>query len=240
MPKEIQRLDRILVHMGVGSRSEIQKLIKQGRVKIAGVVQKDPSLKISRENLVVQIDEKSFAYQEFWYYMLHKPAGLISASRGDEIVLDLLDIKDQRPGLFPVGRLDKDTEGLLLLTNDGELAHRLLSPRRHVPKCYFLHYEGMLDSHAQIKFKQGISIDDEQCLPAELIISDSQPQQAHVILHEGKFHQVKRMIQAVNGEVTYLKRISFGPLDLDESLKPGEYRELSFEEIEGLRKVAYI
>jgi 16S rRNA pseudouridine516 synthase len=178
--------------------------------------------------------------------MLNKPTGLLSASRGEEVVTQLISEDHKVRGIFPVGRLDKDTEGLLLISNDGQLAHRLLAPKSHVPKRYLVQYEGVLSAGALISFQEGITLDDgEECLPAELyILPDSHLEAetekltiggwAEVVLYEGKYHQVKRMMQAVGCRVMYLKRIAFGPLLLDTDLKPGDYRELNEEEVAAL------
>ena len=236
-----QRLDKILVHLGVGSRSQVQKLVRQGKVMVDNVVISDPSQWISPEGSTLLVDGYTMVYSTFAYYMLNKPPGLVSASRGEDVVLDLIHSADKRPGLFPVGRLDKDTEGLLIITNDGQLAHRLLAPKRHVPKRYVLRYEGTLSDDAVAIFARGMELEDgDICLPAELNLHMGVAEEtwATVILHEGKFHQVKRMIAMVGGQVEYLQRCAFGPLDLDTSLAPGVYRPLTKEEIAALRKAA--
>lgn len=234
-----QRLDKVLVHLGIGSRSEVQKLLKQGKVLLNGTEVRDPSLQIEAEGAELVVDGMPFVYREFVYYMLNKPAGLISASRGDEIVIDMLDTADRRPGLFPVGRLDKDSEGLLLISNDGALAHFLLSPKRHVPKRYYVEVEGQLGDREVEAFQRGLLLDeDELCLPAELILPPDEAfrGQCQVVLREGKYHQVKRMMERVGCSVTYLKRIAFGPLQLDPLLEPGCYRHLTEKEIAALRE----
>ena len=236
-----QRLDKVLVHLGVGSRSQVQKLVRQGKVTVNGDAILDPSQSIEPEGSTFVVDGYTMIYSTFVYYMLHKPPGLVSASRGEEVVLDLVQAADKRPGLFPVGRLDKDTEGLLLLTNDGQLAHRLLAPKRHVPKRYVLRYEGELDARAVDIFAEGMLLEDgDRCLPAELLLHESTAEGswATVILHEGKFHQVKRMIAMVGGLVVYLQRVAFGPLQLDPALASGTYRPLTEEEIAALQKAA--
>ena len=245
-----ERLDKILVSLGVGSRSEVQKLVKRGQVLLNGNLMKDPSVHIQAQGAVFSIQGEELVYTEFAYYMLNKPQGVLSATRspvGEQTVMDLLSPKDSRPGIFPVGRLDKDSEGLLLLSNDGKLAHRLLSPKRHVPKRYLVSYEGIPEEGAAEAFKNGIILDDgELCLPASLILQPSEESMAYrqldsagltwaeVIITEGKFHQVKRMMQVVGCNVTWLKRISFGSLLLDKSLAPGEYRPLTGDEVAAL------
>lgn len=229
------RLDKLLAHSGYGSRKEVKELIRKGYVSVNEEVVKDDDFKVDETNDEVIVDGIIIDYQKYIYIMLNKPDGVISATYDpkDPIVLDLI-IDVPTRGLFPVGRLDKDSEGLLLITNDGKLAHELLSPKKHVDKVYYIDYEGTLDFDVKEKFKEGIVIDDGyKCLPAsiELINENS----AYVTIREGKFHQVKRMIEAVNGKVTYLKRIKFGPLELDKSLEKGEYRFLTEEELNSLR-----
>ena len=229
------RLDKLLAHSGYGSRKEVKELIRKGQVSVNEVVVKDDDFKVDEVNDDVIIDGIIIDYQKYTYIMMNKPDGVLSATYDpkDPIVLDLIEDTPTR-GLFPVGRLDKDSEGLLLITNDGKLAHELLSPKKHVKKVYYIEYDGQLDDDVQMKFHNGITLDDGyKCLPGEIELLGNN--KAHVTISEGKFHQVKRMIQAVNGEVTYLKRIKFGPLELDETLKNGEYRLLTEEELLKLR-----
>ena len=229
------RLDKLLAHSGYGSRKEVKELIRKGFVSVNEVVIKNDDYKVDETNDEVIVDGVIIDYLKYIYIMMNKPDGVISATYDskEQIVLDLI-IDVPTRGLFPVGRLDKDSEGLLLITNDGKLAHDLLSPKKHVKKVYYIEYEGTLDSDVELKFKNGITLDDGyKCLSAEIELLENN--RAYVKISEGKFHQVKRMINAVNGEVTYLKRIKFGSLELDESLQKGEYRFLSDEELNSLR-----
>ena len=224
------RLDKYLAEMGAGTRKEVRKMIRDGRVSINGQKENDPGRKVM-EGEEVCADGAPVVYEKYVYYMLHKPAGVISATDDarEQTVLDLIDEK-KRKGLFPVGRLDRDTEGLLLITNDGELAHRLLSPKRHVDKVYFARLDGPVGEEEKKLFAQGLKVDDTlTALPAELEILDGK-NEVRVTVREGKYHQVKRMFQAVGREVLYLKRLSMGPLVLDEQLPAGAYRRLTGEE----------
>ena len=229
------RLDKLLAHSGYGSRKEVKELIRKGYVSVNEVVIKDDDYKVDEVNDDVIIDGVIVDYQKYVYILMNKPSGVLSATYDpkDEIVLDLImDLSTK--GLFPIGRLDKDSEGLLLISNDGKLAHELLSPKKHVDKVYYIEYEGMLDLDVEFKFKEGITLEDGyKCLPASIELFDEN--KAYVTLREGKFHQVKRMIKMCNGKVTYLKRIKFGPLTLDDDLEIGDYRFLSKEEIECLK-----
>ena len=234
------RLDKYLADMGVGTRQEVKKYMKQGRVTVDGEIAKKPELKIDADKAKVCFDGREVAYAEYEYYMLNKPAGVISATEDNrcETVIDLIESK-KRKDLFPVGRLDKDTEGLLLITNDGALAHRLLSPKKHVDKCYFAKIEGKVTQEDVIAFSKGVNIgtseEEEWTMPGELVVIKSDEiSEIRLTIQEGKFHQVKRMFQAVGKEVIYLKRERMGTLILDESLALGEYRELTNEELKNL------
>ncbi|MEC2345647.1 pseudouridine synthase [Paenibacillus barengoltzii] len=243
--KKTQRLDKILGHLGYGTRSEIKKYVKQGRVTINGAVVKDSGMQCDPEVDVVELDGEQIFYREFVYLMLHKPPGVISATEDmrEKTVIDLLPVDFQVFSPFPVGRLDKDTEGLLLLTNDGQLAHDLLSPRKHVPKTYEAVVLGHVGDPEAARFREGVELDDGYVtLPAELKVleyrldTDGTPiSRIQLTISEGKFHQVKRMFEAVGSRVTYLKRISMGPLVLDETLPLGAFRELTESELESLR-----
>ena len=231
------RLDKYLADMGIGTRSRIKKEIRSGQVIVNGKPICRPELKINTDQGEVLFQGEPVTYEEYEYYMLNKPAGVISAAsdRQETTVVDL--IKDRkRDDLFPVGRLDKDTEGLLIITNNGELAHRLLSPKKHVDKVYFAKVKGIVTEDDIECFAQGLDIGDEQpTLPAELVICSSDEISGILLtIREGRFHQVKRMFQAVGKEVVYLKRLRMGPVTLDDSLKPGEYRRLTEEEVERL------
>ena len=227
----MERLDKILAATGKWSRKEAKTLIKAGRVKVEGEPPKGPEDKVA-EGALVTVDGHPINTDKFVYIMLHKPDGVVSSTEDprDETVLTLLPKELRRIGLFPVGRLDKDTEGLLLLTNDGQLAHRLLAPGKHVDKVYYTEVDGALDPSDCAAFAQGIVLGDgTECLPAELELLE-EPNQALVTLREGKYHQVKRMLASRGKPVTYLKRLSMGSLQLDPMLPPGRWRYLSHQE----------
>ncbi len=232
MAKQI-RLDKYLSDMGCGTRSEVKIAIKKGVVKVNNQIVKTPDCKISLDDLVYYHDEL-ITYAEYEYYMLNKPAGVVSATedKKDKTVLQLLGDK-KRKDLFPVGRLDKDTEGLLLLTNDGELAHQLLAPGKRVGKTYYAKVEGKVTALEVELFSHGLQVDSEfTALPAELkIISSEEESEVELTIIEGKFHQVKRMFEAVGMKVLYLKRLSMGSLTLDKELNVGQYRSLTEEEL---------
>ncbi len=216
--------------MNIGTRSEVKELIRKKLVTVNGTVITDPGTQVNEE-MDVAVKGESLKYEEFRYFMLNKPAGVVSATEDniDKTVIDLLQGENTK-GLFPVGRLDKDTEGLLLITNDGELSHRMLSPRKHVDKCYYVELLYPITKEDIRELTAGVDIgDDELTHPAriEAITTTS----IYLTITEGRFHQVKRMMKAVNNEVTFLKRVSFGPLELDKSLQPGEYRRLDDDEI---------
>ncbi len=231
------RLDKYLADMGVGTRTEVKKYIRQGKVMVDEIVVKMPESKIDETKQKVTCAGKSISYEIFEYYMLHKPAGYVSATTDarDKTVLDLIDTK-KRKDLFPVGRLDKDTEGLLLITNDGELAHRLLAPKKHVDKVYYAKVDGIVTEEDVKAFAEGLFIgNDETAKPSQLrILVSDQISEIELTIQEGKFHQVKRMFEAVDKKVIYLKRLSMGSLQLDESLGLGEYRALTEEELKAL------
>ncbi|OEC00278.1 pseudouridine synthase [Lysinibacillus sphaericus] len=233
------RLDKLLANMGYGSRKEVKQLLKQKAVSVDGTYVKDAALHVDPEQQNVVVFGERVVYTEFVYYMMNKPPGVISATEDlrDETVIDLLDPLHQHFQPFPVGRLDKDTEGLLLLTNDGVLAHNLLSPKKHVPKVYYAIIEGIVTQEDGERFARGVELDDGYVTkPGKLVILKSAPQsEIELTIQEGKFHQVKRMFEAVGKRVIYLKRLSMGSLQLDESLALGEYRELTPEELAGLQ-----
>lgn len=233
------RLDKFLANAGVGTRSEVKQYIKKGLVLVNSIPAKKGDMSISEDSDEILFKNQPVHLQKRFYYLMNKPQGVISATEDNfqKTVLDLLG-KDKRNDLFPVGRLDKDTEGLLLLTNDGTLAHELLSPKKHVSKTYFARIEGIVTETDVDIFKQGVKIDEEfTALPANLKILSSGPvSEIEVEIFEGKFHQVKRMFQAVEKKVIFLKRLSMGPLALDPSLLPGQYRPLTDEEISALQK----
>ena len=242
------RLDKYLADMGKGTRTELKEMIRKGRIKVNGEVVKKPETKIRKGEDTILLDNAPVEYVELEYYLLNKPQGVISATedRRRETVVDLIDEK-QRKDLFPVGRLDIDTEGLLLITNDGALAHRLLAPGHHVDKVYEARCEGLVPDEAVQKFRDGMELSDGlSCMPAELEILERKAGDPEtgteaeslgtLTLHEGKFHQVKRMTEAVGKKVVYLKRISMGVLTLPDDLKKGECRQLTAEEEKRLKE----
>lgn len=232
------RLDKLLSNMGYGSRKEVKVLLKQKAVTVEGEVVKDSAMHVDPVKQNVAVFGERVEYVEFIYIMMHKPPGVISATedRHDQTVIDLLDPYVQHFQPFPVGRLDKDTEGLLLITNDGNLAHNLLSPKKHVPKWYYAKIDGVVTEADIAAFANGVTLDDGyETKPGELVILSSGPEsEIELMIQEGKFHQVKRMFEAVGKKVTYLKRISMGPLQLDAELELGDYRELTEEELSAL------
>lgn len=233
----MMRLDKFLVMMELGSRNQVKDLIKKGFISVNGSPCKASDQKIDEVADTVEYQGSRLFYQPFQYYILNKPQGVVTATRDnlDRTVMDLLDESVRKKDLFPVGRLDKDTEGLLFLTNDGELAHMLLSPKRHVDKTYLVHLAKEIDDVALERLENGVDIgEDKPTLPAKAVkISETC---IHLTIHEGKFHQVKRMLKAVDNEVIFLKRLTFGSLKLEDALKPGEYRVLSEAEVTNLRK----
>lgn len=229
------RIDKLLANMGYGTRKEVKKLLKAGVVKVDGMMVKDAKTHVDPKKQIVTVWGEEVEYKPFIYLMMNKPKGVISATEDavEETVVDLLEEEDRIFDPFPVGRLDKDTEGLLLLTNDGQLAHQLLSPKKHVPKKYEAIIDGEVTEEDVAAFRRGVVLDDGyETKPAELVIIRSGLRSdVQVTITEGKFHQIKRMFQAVGKRVVYLKRIQMGPISLDETLEPGEYRELTDEEI---------
>lgn len=224
------RLDKFLCDAGIGSRSQVKVFLKQGLIKVNGEIIKRLEFKVEEEQDSVTFQGKEIKYRKYVYYMLNKPKGVVSATRDnlDRTVTDL--IKDSgHQNLFPVGRLDKDTEGLLIMTNDGDLAHRLLSPKKHVDKVYYVELDKMLTEEGRRMLETGIDIGEEKpTLPANAQrITDTS---LYLTIREGKYHQVKRMLKAVGCEVTYLKRIAMGAISLDKNLPCGCYRELTEEE----------
>lgn len=231
------RLDKYLADMGCGTRSVLKKEIRSGSVSVNGMPVIRPETKIDTEEDRVSFQGQAVTYEQYEYFMLNKPAGVISAvsDRRERTVTDLISEK-KREDLFPVGRLDKDTEGLLLITNDGDLAHQLLSPKKHVDKVYFARIDGRVTEEDAERFAGGLDIGDEKdTLPADLqICSSDEISEIRLTIREGRFHQVKRMFEAVGKKVIYLKRLQMGGICLDETLKPGEYRRLTEEEVEKL------
>ena len=229
----MERLDKILSHMNYGTRKEVKELVRKGFVEVNGTICKSSDMKIDPEKDIIVVDNQTIEYTKLVYIMLNKPDGVVSATYDPhkETVLDLMP-EYSKMGVFPAGRLDIYTEGLLLMTNDGKLAHNLLSPVKHVDKKYYVEYDGEFKDNYFSRIEKGIKIDDYISKPgkAELI----EPGKCYITIHEGKFHEVKKMFEALDMHVTYLKRVAFKNLVLDENLKPGEYRKLTDEELEGL------
>ena len=231
------RLDKFLADMGFGTRSQVRQQIAGGNVTVNGLPARRPELKVDTDKDRVLFCGTEAAYAQYEYYMLNKPAGVVSATedKKEHTVLDLLQER-KRKDLFPVGRLDKDTEGLLLITNNGDLAHRLLAPGRHVDKVYYAEIDGKVTREDAELFRAGVDIGDKKkTMPAFLeILSSADRSEILLTIREGRFHQVKRMFHAVGREVLFLRRLQMGPLKLDEKLRPGEYRRLTKEEVEKL------
>lgn len=240
----LMRIDKFLANAGIGTRSEIKNYIKKGVVQVNGELIQKSDIKVDTSKDSVTFQNERINMEDFEYYMLNKPAGYVSATKDNTAPTVLSLIESRRLDLFPVGRLDKDTEGLLLITNDGVLSHKLLSPRHHVDKTYYAIVEGKVDEQDIRLFSQGLVIGDEDlniALPAKLSIAadynmEENLSYINITIQEGKFHQIKRMFQAVGKKVIYLKRISFGGLTLPENLSLGEYRRLTEAELELLRK----
>lgn len=233
------RLDKYLVHVGYGTRSTVQKLIKSKKVQVDDVVVQKPETSIDPDQAVVKVGGRIMDYQEFYYFILHKPAGYITATEDKKLptVVDLLEEEDRNKDVAPVGRLDKDTEGLLVLTNDGKTTHELLSPKKHVDKVYYARVAGKVVPEDCETFAAGMTLEDGTVFaPGKLeIITSGETSEIYVTIKEGKFHQVKRMVQAIGKEVVYLKRIKMGNFSLPEDLAIGEYRQLTKEELKQLK-----
>lgn len=233
------RLDKLLSNMGYGSRKEIKLIVKSKAVEVNGKVAKDVSMHVDSEMDEILVSGEKVIYTEFVYLMMNKPPGVISATedKKDQTVIDLLEPIDQHFQPFPVGRLDKDTEGLLLITNDGHLTHQLLSPKKHVPKLYFAEIEGLVTEEDILKFKEGVILEDGYLTKSGdlTILRSGETSEIELVITEGKFHQVKRMFEAVGKRVTYLKRLKMGSLELDSSLTLGQYRPLTEKELEELK-----
>jgi len=225
------RLDKILSNMGFGTRREVKLLIRSGRIKIDGEIVKNADTKLDTDKNLLTVDDVSVVYKEFIYLMLNKPQGYVSATEDNlhKAVTELVPPNLAHYDLFPVGRLDIDTEGLIILTNDGQFTHNLLSPKKHVPKVYFAKPLNEISDEDISAFQQGMDLDDFTTLPAKLENCEGG---CLVTIYEGKFHQVKRMFEKIDNKVLYLKRIQMGGLKLDEELDLGEMRELTKEEIE--------
>lgn len=239
-----ERLDKILSNMGYGSRKEVKALVKSREVSINGELAKDASMHIDTEKDEIIVSDEKLIYRKYIYIIMNKPQDVISATEDDRdrTVIDLLDDMYKIYNPAPVGRLDKDTEGLLLITNDGELNHMLLSPKRHVSKKYYAMIDGCVTIEDIQAFSKGVTLEDGyKTLPGELtILKAGEQSEIELVIYEGKFHQVKRMFEAVGKKVSYLKRIEMGILKLDQNLLSGEYRELTEDEITELIKSAGI
>ncbi|ANU11457.1 RNA pseudouridine synthase ytzF [Planococcus antarcticus DSM 14505] len=234
------RLDKFLSNMGFGSRKEVKILLKKKAVEVNGEIVRDPKVHVDEHVDQVLVGGEAVVYIEFIYLLMNKPQDVISATEDkyDQTVIDLLAQQEQHFDPFPVGRLDKDTEGFLLLTNDGKLAHELLSPKKHVDKTYYALVEGVVTEEDAEAFKKGVALDDGYVTkPASLnIIESATVSKIELTITEGKFHQVKRMFESVGKRVVYLKRLSMGPLSLDPELGLGEYRHLTEEEVISLKQ----
>lgn len=231
------RLDKFLSEMSGWTRSEVKKIVRTGSVTVDGNEVKKPETKIDEKLSIVSVDGRQIKYNKYEYYMLNKPKGFVSATtdREHKTVVDIISSSEKKD-LFPVGRLDIDTEGLLLITNDGELAHRLLAPKNHVEKTYYVEVSGILDDVDVDAVEKGLDIGEEKnTIPANMEILKTDIQNnissCYLTIHEGKFHQVKRMMKKLGKTVTYLKRVSMGSLILDSKLKKGNYRKLTEQEI---------
>ena len=228
----VKRLDRLLSELGVATRSELRQMIKSGRVTVDGAAAAQPDMKIEEQGHTICIDGVELCTSRLRYFMMDKPEGVLSATedKHQKTVLDLLPPDVRRMGLFPVGRLDKDTSGLLLLTNDGDFAHRVISPKSAIEKLYYAEVDGVPDGADVKAFEEGIVLaDGTKCLPAKLVpLSENR---CHVIVMEGKYHQVKRMLASRGKPVTKLRRLAVGGLELDPALAPGEVKELESEDI---------
>ena len=233
------RIDKCLADCGLGTRSEVKSLLKAKRITVNGKVVNNGKVQVNPETDDIMFDGETIQYEEFVYIMMNKPKGVVSATEDNlhKTVLDLINPLYFKKGVFPVGRLDIDTHGLLLLTNDGELAHRLLSPKKHVTKNYQARVEGVMTVEDAAAFEKGIVLSDgTECMPARLDILSTTQDESIVQIHlkEGKFHQVKRMVKACGKTVVDLQRLTMGPLKLDESLALGESRPLTEEELQSL------
>lgn len=230
------RLDKLLANMGFGTRKEVKQHLKNGAVRVNDEVVKKPNVHIDTENDVVTCFGESVVYQQFIYLMMNKSQGILSATEDlrEKTVIDLLSALHRHFKPFPVGRLDKDTEGFLLISNNGKLAHNLLAPKKNVPKTYYAHVQGVVTEEDVKAFLNGVTLDDGYVTkPGELkVLKSDTLSEIELTITEGKFHQVKRMFEAVGKKVVYLKRLSMGPLQLDESIPLGSYRELTADELQ--------
>ena len=235
-----KRLDYLIANAGLATRSEAKKLIRGKRVTADGVPVTDPGAKFDPDETALLVDGAPLVLRTFLYLMMNKPAGVVCATEDNvfSTVCDLLPPEYQAFSPYPVGRLDRDTEGFVLLSNDGELAHRVISPRHHVPKRYYARIEGRVTEEHKALFAEGVTLEDGYVtMPAELFLLSEN--EIELVIYEGKFHQVKRMFEAIGCRVVYLKRLEIGPLVLDKALAPGEIRELSSQELEMLKNALW-
>lgn len=229
------RLDKFLSTSGIGTRSEVKKCIKKGMVKVNNEIIKDDGYVIDENVDRVIFNNQEVTYQKYHYYMLNKPAGYVTSTKDKEVTVMSLIKEFPKFKLSPVGRLDKDTEGLLIITDDGELIHELTSPKKHIPKTYYVETLESITNNDVKMLEEGVTLDDGyQTLPSEIIQKNDRI--IYLTIYEGKYHQVKRMLEAINNKVTYLKRVKMNNLELDENLKKGEYRKLSNDELKQLTK----
>lgn len=230
-----QRIDKVLANLGYGTRKDVKSIIKNGEVSIDGIVVCDSGTHVDPKSQCISVNGEKINYKEFVYIMMNKPAGVISATEDamDKTVIDILTPEYRVFNLSPVGRLDKDTVGLMLLTNDGDLTHRIISPKNHVSKVYYARINGVVTSEDIQRFKEGVTLDDGyKTMPANLkIIESNEVSTIELEIFEGKFHQVKRMFESIGKKVIYLMRLSIGPIRLDPSLPPGSFRELTHDEL---------
>jgi len=238
----MERIDKILSNLGHGTRKEVKALLKKGEVEVDGIKISDSATKVDPDNTVIKVSGEEINYRKFIYILMNKPSGVVSATvdKHDETVIDLLDQQYHAFKPFPIGRLDKDTVGLLLITNDGELNHKLIAPKNHVDKVYYAEINKFVDEVDIRAFKKGVSLDDGyKCMPAvlEILNANENGSEVMITIQEGKFHQIKRMFESVDKKVVFLRRISFGPLKLNEDLSEGQYRELSEDEINLLKQI---
>lgn len=236
----MERLDKVIASQGKYSRSEVKKLVKGGRVTVDGAVVKSADIKVSPESSVIAVDGETVGYKKHIYIMLNKPQGIISASndRSQKTVVDLVPSELFRQGLFPAGRLDGDTRGFVLITDDGDFSHRILSPKNHILKTYHATLERPVTDDDIVKFKEGIELKDGTlCLEAQVRMIENEPPVAEIKIHEGKYHQVKRMFAALGNRVVDLRRVKMGNLPLDESLREGECREITEAELKKITEV---
>ncbi len=231
----VMRIDKLLSNMGFGSRREIKTIVKSGYVKIDDIITKDPSAKVNTDKSEIFVKGEKVSYKKYTYIMMNKPAGIVSSTDSHDVnVIDILDGKLKNINLFPAGRLDKDTEGFVLLTNDGKMAHNILSPKKHVEKEYYVELDGELSENGRISIENGIVLEDgSRCLDCriEMISNGNELCKLKIFIREGKYHQIKRMFKMTGLNVTFLKRLSMGDIKLDDGLDKGQYRELLPDEL---------